>query len=292
MSRFILSILFAMIAAGLCDRSIGQDVNQPNDAPVSAPEPTTISNAFTRSLPSDATHASDIQTRIEASKPTARGYARAYYEPDATYSDPGLKPLLSPFPRTRSPLTSNAIQTESKPDRPSQLEFEFGTTMTFPAIAEDASQLNNPPTFSLASTPLNQPLEVAETRMIEITAGTPTVTLLNQPNLFEIKVRNPSSQAATNIIVQMQISNNLLLTGFDRVSWIDEVRRTVSWKIDRLESESETVIRFRAQSNAIGRNTQQITVGMENQFQGKCELVTEVVTPLDDKSPENPIREN
>ncbi len=281
-----------MIAAGLCDRSIGQNVNQPNDAPVSAPEPTTISNAFTRSLPSDATHASDIQTRIEASKPTARGYARAYYEPDATYSDPGLKPLLSPFPRTRSPLTSNAIQTESKPDRPSQLEFEFGTTMTFPAIAEDASQLSNPPTFSLASTPLNQPLEVAETRMIEITAGTPTVTLLNQPNLFEIKVRNPSSQAATNIIVQMQISNNLLLTGFDRVSWIDEVRRTVSWKIDRLESESETVIRFRAQSNAIGRNTQQITVGMENQFQGKCELVTEVVTPLDDKSPENPIREN
>ncbi len=281
-----------MIAAGLCDRSIGQDVNQPNDAPVSAPEPTTISNAFTRSLPSDATHASDIQTRIEASKPTARGYARAYYEPDATYSDPGLKPLLSPFPRTRSPLTSNAIQTESKPDRPSQLEFEFGTTMTFPAIAEDASQLSNLPTFSLASTPLNQPLEVAETRMIEITAGTPTVTLLNQPNLFEIKVRNPSSQAATNIIVQMQISNNLLLTGFDRVSWIDEVRRTVSWKIDRLESESETVIRFRAQSNAIGRNTQQITVGMENQFQGKCELVTEVVTPLDDKSPENPIREN
>ena len=98
MSRFILSILFAMIAAGLCDRSIGQNVNQPNDAPVSAPEPTTISNAFTRSLPSDATHASDIQTRIEASKPTARGYARAYYEPDATYSDPGLKPLLSPFP--------------------------------------------------------------------------------------------------------------------------------------------------------------------------------------------------
>ena len=116
--------------------------------------------------------------------------------------------------------------------------------------------------------------------------------LLNQPNLFEIKVRNRSPQNATNIIVQMQISKNLMLTGFDRRSWVDESRRTVSWKIDNLDGETDTVIRFRAQSNAIGRDTQKITAGMENQFQGTCELVTEVVTPIDDNDPENAIRNN
>ena len=292
MSRSILLILFPMIAAGLCGLSIGQDVNQPKKKPAGTLEPTTISNAFTRFLPPDSTHASDIQTRIENSKPTAHGYARAYYEPDATYSDPGLKPLLSPFPRTQTPLTSNAIQTESKRERISQVEFEFGTIMTFPAIAEDASQLSNSPNFSLASTPLNQTSEVAKTSVIEITAGTATVTQLNQPNLFEIKVLNPSSQTATNIIVQMQISNNLMLTEFDRVSWIDEARRTVSWKIDSLESKSETIIRFRAQFNAIGRDSQQITAGMENQFQGQCELLTEVITPNNDKILGKAIRKN
>ena len=116
--------------------------------------------------------------------------------------------------------------------------------------------------------------------------------LPNQPNLFEIKVRNSSAHNATNIIVQMQISKNFRLTGFDRVSWIDETQRTVSWKIDNLSRESETVIRFRAQSNAISRETHLITAGMENQFQGKCELVTEVVTPIDEKPRKNAIRNN
>ncbi|MDA7901475.1 hypothetical protein N9007_00325 [bacterium] len=305
MSRFILSILFSMLAAGLCDLSYGQDANQPtkerpakeNQITADIPQPTTISNAFTRSLPQDSTHASDIQTRVEASKPTARGHARAYYEPDATYSNPGLKPLLSPFPRTRSSLTPNAFATGKKTQGNAAIEFEFGTIMTFPAVAEDEPRLSNQPNFSLASTPLKQPKEVAETKIIktkiiEISTGTPSVILLNQPNLFEIKVRNRSPQNATNIIVQMQISKNLMLTGFDRRSWVDESRRTVSWKIDNLDGETDTVIRFRAQSNAIGRDTQKITAGMENQFQGTCELVTEVVTPIDDNDPENAIRNN
>ncbi|MDA7924813.1 hypothetical protein N9B60_05375, partial [Mariniblastus sp.] len=62
MSRFILSILFSMLAAGLCDLSYGQDANQPtkerpakeNQITADIPQPTTISNAFTRSLPQDS----------------------------------------------------------------------------------------------------------------------------------------------------------------------------------------------------------------------------------------------
>jgi hypothetical protein len=303
MSRFILSILFSMLAAGLCDLSNGQDVNPSKGEPLveknqitdrskNSSQPTTITNAFTRSMPQDSTNASDIETRVEAPKPTARGYARAYYEPDATYSNPGLKPLLSPFPRTRSPLPTIPFRNEIRQERTSNREFEFGTVMTFPAIAEEASTSNTQSKFSLASTPFNQPLDVVETSVIEISTSDPTVLLLNQPNLFEIKVRNLSSQNATNIIVQMKISKNLMLTGFDRLSWIDEAKRTVSWKIDSLDSETDTVIRFRAQSNAIGRDTQLITAGMENRFQGKCELVTEVVTPIDDNTSRNAIRKN
>jgi hypothetical protein len=303
MSRFILSILFSMLAAGLCDLSNGQDANPSKGEPLmeknqvavrpkNSSQSTKITNAFTRSMPQNSTHASDIETRVEAPKPTARGHARAYYEPDATYSNPGLKPLLSPFPRTRSPLPSIPFGNEPTQKRTSNREFEFGTVMTFPAITEETSTSTTQSKFNLASTPLKQPLDLVETSVIEISTSDPTVLLLNQPNLFEIKVRNPSSQNATNIIVQMKISKNMMLTGFDRLSWIDEANRTVSWKIDSLDSETETVIRFRAQSNAIGRDTQLITAGMENRFQGKCELVTEVVTPIDDNTSRNAIRKN
>ena len=84
----------------------------------------------------------------------------------------------------------------------------------------------------------------------------------------------------------------MLLTGFDRQSWVDESRRTVSWKIASLESKTETVIRFRAQSNATGRETQKITAGMGNRFQGKWEIITEVVAQIDDNDPKNAIRKN
>ena len=47
-----------------------------------------------------------------------------------------------------------------------------------------------------------------------------------------------------------------------------------------------------APENAIGRETHLITAGMEKQFQGKCELVTEVVTPIDEKPRKNAIRNN
>ena len=164
--------------------------------------------------------------------------------------------------------------------------------MTFPAITGNEARLSKQSNFKLASTPLKDPLDVVNSKFIEISTGTPSVFLLNQPKIFEIKVQNYSIQNATNIIVQMQISDNLLLTGFDRQSWVDESRRTVSWKIASLESKTETVIRFRAQSNATGREIQKITAGMENRFQGEWEMVTEVVTWIDDNDPENAIRKN
>jgi hypothetical protein len=312
MSRFILSILFLMLAAGLCGLSHGQDADPTNaerlvkenqaaaDNPVVSSQSTTnqpsqqntITNAFNRSLAQDSTRASDIQTRVDSSNPKTPGHARAYYEPDATYSDPSLTPMLSPFPRTRSLLTSESLESATAVKRVNEREFEFGTIMTFPAIAEDESELNKKSNFSLASTPLQSPLTIVESNVIEISTISPNMVLFNQPNLFEIQVRNRSTKRATNIIVQMEISKNLALTGFDRLSWVDEARRTVSWEIDSLDGGTETVIRFRGQSNAIGRDTQQITVGMENRYQGQCELVTEVVTPVDNNDPENTIRNN
>jgi len=289
-----------MLATGVCDQSDAQNVSQLIEERLAQesqftsdiPHPATISNAFARSLPQNSTRASDIETRLETPKPSAHGYARAYYEPDATYSDPSLRPLLSPFPRTDSPLTVNAFQTRAKPRPKGKIDFEFGTTMTFPAITENEARLSKQSNFKLASTPLRDSLDVVNSKFIGISTGTPSVFLLNQPKIFEIKVQNYSTQNATNIIVQMQISDNLLLTGFDRQSWVDESRRTVSWKIASLESKTETVIRFRAQSNATGRETQKITAGMGNRFQGKWEIITEVVAQIDDNDPKNAIRKN
>ena len=255
-----------MLAAGLCGLSHGQDADPTNDErlvkenqatadnPVESSQSTTnqpsqqntITNAFTRLLPQDSTRASDIQTRVDSSNPKTPGHARAYYEPDATYSDPSLTPMLSPFPRTRSLLTSESLESATAVKRVNEREFEFGTIMTFPAIAEDESELNKKSNFSLASTPLQSPLTIVESNVIEISTISPNMVLFNQPNLFEIQVRNRSTKRATNIIVQMEISKNLALTGFDRLSWVDEARRTVSWEIDSLDVEQKPSFGFEA----------------------------------------------
>ncbi len=117
--------------------------------------------------------------------------------------------------------------------------------------------------------------------VIRTTVFGPDVLIQDTPDLFEIEVANNSSQVATNIIVQMGVSENLTITNFDRQAWLDNRNRTVSWKLDSLPSGYKDVIRFRAVSSTPGSHEQSITVGMENTFQGQTEFVAHVVNHPD-----------
>lgn len=124
----------------------------------------------------------------------------------------------------------------------------------------------------------------AQAQVIRTTVFGPEILIQDTPDLFEIEVTNNSSQTATNIIVQMGVSNNLTITDFDRQAWLDNKNRKVSWKLDSLPSGFKEVIRFRAVSGTPGGHEQNLTVGMENTFQGQTSFVTLVI--------ENPDRNN
>jgi len=128
----------------------------------------------------------------------------------------------------------------------------------------------------------------AQTQVIRTTVFGPEILIQDTPELFEIEITNNSSQTATNIIVQMGISENLTITDFDRQAWLDHKNRKVSWKLDSLPSGFKEVIRFRAVSGTPGDHEQYLTVGMENTFQGQTSFVTLVIENPDGNTLQRP----
>ncbi len=94
---------------------------------------------------------------------------------------------------------------------------------------------------------------------------------------FEIVVTNTVTQPAKNIVVQMTVSEDLTIVHFDRKAWLDDASRTVSWKVDSLPSGGKEIIRFRAVSASTGRHTQNISLGMNNTYQGQTSFAAVVV---------------
>ena len=97
------------------------------------------------------------------------------------------------------------------------------------------------------------------------------------PGLFEIEVTNNSSQLASDIIVQMEVSEDLTITEFDRQAWLDRENRTVSWRLESIPRGLKDVIRFRAVSRSTGNHKHNVKVGMEDSFQGQTSFVTLVI---------------
>jgi hypothetical protein len=107
----------------------------------------------------------------------------------------------------------------------------------------------------------------------------PERLLVNTPNKFEIVVANTSARPATNIIVQLTAPDGITISKLDRSAWLDETNRTVSWRIAELPGGYRTSIRYQAVSLTPGRHRQQITVGMDNVFQGEMIFDTFVAIP-------------
>ena len=104
----------------------------------------------------------------------------------------------------------------------------------------------------------------------------PEALLKDQSDSFEITVANVSQQPATNVIVQLTVPQEITISKLDRDAYLDAKSRTVSWKIPSIGPEQKEVIRYRAVSSAAGRYEQQVTLGMENTFQGRTPFTTVV----------------
>ena len=222
----------------------------------------------------------ELMQRIEASE--IKGSTPANAVP--TFAKP-----LTPFPRTQKQPTSDTQPQFARPltpfprrptpgalpsivQPPNQSESaipSFGTVMSFPAADPSGTRMN----ISGVSQGLATPVQVIRTSVIG-----PEILVQDTPELFEIEVTNNSPRTANNIVVQMGVSENLTITDFDRYAWLDEKKRTVSWKLDSLQSGYKEVIRFRAVSATPGRHEQSIAVGMENSFQGRTGFVTNVIS--------------
>lgn len=219
--------------------------------------------------------------------------AKGQIDSPSNTSIPNFAKPLSPFPReqttTPAKLTGFARsitpfpRTPTLPQRKPEATGEststgnnsqFGTIMSFPAAENKAVELN---LSDRDATPLSG--QVIRTSVIG-----PEMLFMNEPETFEIEVTNYSDQTATNIVVQMGVSDNLTITDFDRRAWMDETNRTVSWQLPELQSGYKEVIRFRGVSTKPGRHKQSISVGMDSTFQGRTNFVANVIPQADTDS--------
>ena len=151
---------------------------------------------------------------------------------------------------------------------PMDFEIENTQTATEEVAANEVANANTTPTQ--ASTP------PAVSYMLRTTVMGPEALLKDQSDSFEITVSNVSQQPATNIIVQLTVPSEITISQLDRDAYLDSKQRTVSWKVPNINAGEKEVIQYRAVSSAAGRYDQEITLGMENTFQGNTPFITVV----------------
>ena len=94
---------------------------------------------------------------------------------------------------------------------------------------------------------------------------------------FDIIVKNRSQEMATEIVVQLAMPGGLMITNLDREAWIDQQKRTVSWKIDNIKAgQAETII-YRVKALGKDDQYQKIVVGMRDTYQGEVDFSSSVI---------------
>ena len=116
--------------------------------------------------------------------------------------------------------------------------------------------------------------QVSADAKLSATVDGPVTLNANQEANFSITVTNPNETEASAIIVQLSVPAGLKVTVLDRDAWFDEENQTISWEINQLASGQQETIQYKAVGNAVGQKNQKVTVGMQNVYQGKAQLVT------------------
>jgi len=106
------------------------------------------------------------------------------------------------------------------------------------------------------------------------TVDGPVTLGANQQADFSITVTNPNKSEATSIVVQLSVPAGLKITVLDRDAWFDQKNQTISWEISQLGSGQQETIQYKAVGQSIGQQNQKVTIGMQDVYQGKAQLVT------------------
>lgn len=116
--------------------------------------------------------------------------------------------------------------------------------------------------------------QVSADAQLSATVDGPVTLNANEEANFSITVTNPNQTEASGIIVQLTVPTGLKVTVLDRDAWFDEENQTISWEISQLGSGKQETIQYKAVGQAIGQKNQKVTIGMQNVYQGKAQLVT------------------
>ena len=165
-------------------------------------------------------------------------------------------------------LSKEVLPMEAAPEEVAPMEFENTQTASEEVTVNELADAG--PTPAQANTP------PAVSFLLRTSVIGPEALLRDQSDSFEITVSNVSQQPATNIIVQLTVPNEITISQLDRDAYLDSKKRTVSWKIPNIDGGQKEVIRYRAVSTAAGRYNQEVTLGMENTFQGSTPFTTVV----------------
>ena len=181
------------------------------------------------------------------------------------------------YSKPQSVLKTDQPILSSTTDSMAQTTATRATTMNVPATQIAYAQ---PKTTPRETTPpvaaVQQTSPPAVSYLLRTSVIGPEALLKDQSDSFEITVANVSQQPATNVIVQLTVPQEITISKLDRDAYLDAKSRTVSWKIPSIGPEQKEVIRYRAVSSAAGRYEQQVTLGMENTFQGRTPFTTVV----------------
>ena len=116
--------------------------------------------------------------------------------------------------------------------------------------------------------------QVSADAQLSATVDGPVTLNANEEANFSITVTNPNQTEASDVIVQLTVPAGLRVTVLDRDAWFDEENQTISWEINQLGSGQQETIQYKAVGNAVGQKNQKVTIGMQNVYQGKAQLVT------------------
>jgi hypothetical protein len=190
------------------------------------------------------------------------------------------------FPANDALISSKAqtAQTNSQPQVPSQDPRLQNTTNVYRAPVRFDLASAKTKSIDKTTQPANRPSAAVPNAILRLSVIGPEMLIQDTSDDFELVLYNTSNDVAQNIIVQMQVSEDLTIVDFDRKAFLNDKDRTVSWKIDSVAAGVKEVIRFRAVSASTGRHQQNVSIGMNNKFQGSTPFTAVVIENIDDES--------
>ena len=214
-----------------------------------------------RYLLTDSISNSNYRTPLEPIKPEAEAVPKRHV----------------PTSRYRKPPPASERRQKGAQSRP---QFELGARQAVASSEENSRQQARPAETQKVQV-ANAEIYSAETPaqpeaklLLRTSIFGPETLLKDQSDKYEISVTNITDKPATNIIVQLSVPGQITISKLDRSAYLDSENRTVSWKIPSIAAGAKEVIQYRAVSSNAGEYKQEVTLGMENTFQGRTPFTT------------------